>query len=138
LFGVGPCQPPFESGQVVVDKTLCWAELQLALWYNAHADFVYEVLWGDKDTFNIAWRRLGRTYAMTQNWCGWDTHTILQYGPGGRVLFQHRCRDKFRLGQEIFAGTPQTFEGNHFNPRLAHEELCFRLRDELRQVWKGA
>jgi hypothetical protein len=136
VFGAEPRLPPFESGQLLVNKRACWRELQLALWYNAHADFVYHILWGDKDTFNVAWRRLGREHATPRPRCGWDTHTILQYGPDGRVLFQHRCRDKFRLGDEAFPSTPQSFAANQYVGRLEHEALCFRFRDELARAWR--
>jgi hypothetical protein len=135
ILGIEPCGVSFESGQLVVNKRLCWRELQLALWYNAHADYVYQHLWGDKDTFNVAWRQLGRSYAMPRHSCSWDVHTILQFDPDGAVLFQHRCRDKFRLGETTFTSTPQFWNANCFNPRLAHEELCFRYLNELARCW---
>ncbi len=136
-FGLETGGPPLESGQVVVDRVRRAAELRLALWYNAHADFVYRILWGDKDTFNVAWHRLGTPYAMPRPDCGWDTHTLLQYGPDGEVLFQHRCRDKFRLEEGGFEGTPQFFPANQYNPRLAHEGLCFSFLAELRRLLSG-
>jgi hypothetical protein len=136
VFGVELGRPPLESGQMLVDKGRCWAELRLALWYNAQADFVYRHLWGDKDTFNLAWRLAGRDYAMPWPRCGFDTHTLLQYGPDGAVLFQHRCQDKFRLEALPFDSTYQAFHANQRNPRLAHEDLCFRFLDELRQAWR--
>jgi len=136
IFGTEPGGPPLELGQLLIDKEACWAPLQLTLWYNAHADLIYKILWGDKDTFNIAWSRLGRRFSMPGKPAAWDTHTILQHGPDGEVLFQHRCRDKFRLNDESFSSTPQSFKGNHYNPRLAHEGLCFAFLDELRQAWK--
>jgi hypothetical protein len=136
VFGVEPGRPAFESGQVLIDKRRSWPELQLTLWYNAHADFVYHHLWGDKDTFNLAWNQLGRAYAMPHKHATWDTHTIVQYDGDGAPLFQHRCRDKFRLDGEAFPGSPQQFAENHFNPRLAHEEFCFQARDELRRLWR--
>jgi hypothetical protein len=135
IFGTEPREPPFESGQLVIDKSRCSTELQLTLWYNAHADFVYHILWGDKDTFNIAWRRLGRDYAMPRTHCSWDTHTILQYGPDGEILFQHRCQDKFCLTPQAFLSTCQPFAGNQYNPRLALEDQCFQFREELRLAW---
>src|SRR5439155_6922997 len=90
VFGARPGWQALESGQLLIDKRACWRELQLALWYNAHADLVYNILWGDKDTFNVAWRRLGTEYSMPRTRSDWDVHTILQYGPDGGVLFQHR------------------------------------------------
>jgi hypothetical protein len=133
VFGTRPGWLALESGQFMVNKSLCWRELQLALWYNSRADFVYHIVWGDKDTFNVAWRRLGTHYAMTQAVSDWDMHTILQYAPDGTVLFQHRCQDKFRLQPARFASTHQAGEANHHNPRLQHEDLCFAFLDELRQ-----
>jgi hypothetical protein len=129
---------PLESGQLMVNKERCWRELQLAVWYNSRADLVYHILYGDKDTFNVAWRRLGTYYSMTQPRPGWDVHTYLQYGPDGRVLFQHRAQDKFRLGGEQFINTPQPFPANHRHPGLALEDECFGFLDELRRVWGDA
>jgi len=140
VFGARPGWLALESGQFMVNKEACWRELQLTLWYNAHADFVYHIIWGDKDTFNIAWRRLGTHYSMPQAMSDWDTHTILQYGPDGTVLFQHRCQDKFRLEPARFASTFQQGATNQHNPRLEHEDLCFGFLEELRQAatsWHG-
>lgn len=135
VFGAEPRYPPFESAQLLIDKRRCWRHLQLALWYNSHADFVYHILWGDKDTFNVAWRKLRHDYAMPRPTSDWDTHTILQYGPEGNVLFQHRCQDKFRLKPVNYESNCQPFLSNRFNPRLAHEETCFQFLDELRRDW---
>jgi hypothetical protein len=135
LLGVEPLSPPLESGQLVVDKERCWPELHLTLWYNAQADYVYRHLWGDKDTFNVAWRRRGRDFAMPPGCSRFDTHTILQPGPDGAVLFQHRCQDKFRLADTVFSSTPQAFAANRFNPRLLLEDRCFRFLTELREAW---
>jgi hypothetical protein len=68
---------------------------------------------------------------MLSSRCGWDMHTLLQYDADGNVLFQHRCRDKFRLVSSPFAGTPQYFAENQYNPRLRHEDLCFQILAEL-------
>jgi len=131
VFGLEPRQPPFESGQMLVHKGRCWRELQLTLWFNGQADYVYNHLWGDKDTYNLAWRQLRRDYGMLWPCAGWDTHTLLQYDERGEVLFQHRCRDKFRLSEEKFVNTPQNFAENTYNPHLAHEEFCFDVRAKL-------
>jgi hypothetical protein len=137
LFGVPPVEcMPLESGQLLVDKWRCWRELALALHYNAMADFMYRILWGDKDTFLIAWRRLGREYAMLWPSSGWDTHTILQYDDRGEPLFLHRCRDKWRLDRAEFASSPQHFIANQYTPRLAHEDFCFQVLGELGKRWR--
>lgn len=139
VFGVPPaCCSPFESGQLVVDKERCWRELNLALHYNAQADYTYRLLWGDKDTFLLAWRWLGRRYALTGPPSRWDVHTIVQHDDRGLPLFQHRCRDKWRLGSVDFDSTPQFFGANCPNPRLAHEDFCFACLEELRACWRPA
>ena len=133
-FGLRPGWLPLESGQFLVNKEACWRELHLALWYNAHADYVYRLIWGDKDTLNLAWRRHGTHYAMPHPRAGWDVHTILQYGPDGDVLFQHRCQDKFRLAAGRYASVSQHHAVNRRNPNLAHEDACFAFLDDLRRT----
>lgn len=115
----------FESGQYLIDKTRCWRELRMALWYAEHSDFVFRVVYGDKECFHLAWRFLGTDYAMPAKAPGWDVHTIVQHDFDGRIVFQHRCQDKWRLG------------GNRRNDSLANEELCFNLIADLRKRWNG-
>jgi hypothetical protein len=135
-FGVEPDGLlPIESGQVLLDKRRCWRELTLALHFNAQADYTYRLLHGDKDTFPLAWKRLGSEYAQPWPVCGWDTHTILQYDPEGRVLFQHRAQDKFTLVPTPFPSTYQLYPANQYYPRLVHEDFCFGVLEELRAAW---
>ncbi|MCI0379254.1 MAG: alpha-1,3-mannosyltransferase family protein [Gemmataceae bacterium] len=132
VFGVDVVGPPLESGQMLIDKRRSWPQLQSTLWYNAHADYVYRHLWGDKDTFALGWALHGRPYAMLHKKAGWEGHTILQYDAKGRVLFQHRCRDKFRLKQETFSSNLQHASENIYHPKLALEDFCFEALAELR------
>jgi hypothetical protein len=137
VFGIDPEGiTPVESGQLVVDKGRSWPELALALHYNAQADFTYRIIHGDKDTFPLAWRRRGRPYAMLWPKADWDLHTVLQYDAEGRVLFQHRVRDKFKLAPTPFLSSHQPFASNRRHPRLAHEDFCFGVLDELRSKWR--
>src|SRR5262249_47612214 len=57
-------EPEFESGQMVLDKERCWRALQLTKWYNDYSDYFYNYVHGDKETFHMAWRKLGQDYAM--------------------------------------------------------------------------
>jgi hypothetical protein len=70
----------FESGQHVVNKNRCWRELRMALWYAEHSDFVFRVVYGDKECFHLGWRKLGSDYAMPAKAPGWNQHTIVQWG----------------------------------------------------------
>jgi len=54
----------FETGIFVVDKQSCWQELCLAQWLNVNSSFWYDHVLGDKDTFYLAWRKLGRRYFL--------------------------------------------------------------------------
>ena len=137
LFGIPPEERmPLESGQLLIDKVRCRRELHLTLHYNARADYIYRLLWGDKDTFLMAWRRLGRDYGMMWPSSDFDTHTILQFDDHGEPLFLHRCRDKWRLGPVTFVSSPQHFAVNHRNPRLPHEDFCFQVLEDLARTWR--
>lgn len=139
----------FESGQYVVNRDRCWLELRLTHWMNQHSDYYYRLdgegsaaatwrIWGDKSTYHLAWRRLGSDYAMPSVRPGWLVHTILQHGFDGEVLFQHRCRDKFVIGNQdkggrkVFASTPQTKgDGVLSAEDWKHESLCLEYVTEL-------
>lgn len=115
----------FESGQYLIDKGRCWRELRMALWYAEHSDFVFRVVYGDKECFHLGWRFLGTEYAMPPKAPGWNLHTIVQYDFDNQIVFQHRCQDKWRLGT------------NRRNNSLANEDLCFNLVADLRKRWDG-
>lgn len=132
IFGVEPFQElPTESGQLLVNKELCWRELNLALHYNAHADFVYYILYGDKDTFPMAWQRLGRRYARMWPVSQFESVAIRQMDDHGDLLFLHRVHDKFRLPATTFDATPQQFEQNQFHAQFPMEQFCFDVVAEL-------
>jgi hypothetical protein len=122
-------EPEFESGQMVINKRRCWKALQLALFYNAHSDYFYQFLLGDKDTFHMAWRRVGQTYAMPkhrpqQDWE--DGPVLYQHDFQGRRLFQHRNQDKW------------DYDGRNSRiPGFQHEEFCRGYVTELRRAWDG-
>jgi Mannosyltransferase putative len=115
----------FESGQYLIDKRRCDRELRLGLWYAEHSDFTFQHVYGDKECFHLAWRKLNTQYALPQAGPGWNTHTIVQYDFHGQIVFQHRCQDKWRFG------------GNRFVESLANEKLCFELVRELASKWSG-
>jgi len=90
-------EPEFESGQVVVNKFKCWKALCLALWYNEHADFYYQHIHGDKETFHMAFRKLNQPYAMP-DYPIWPLDGVMcQHDFRGRRIFQHRNLRKWDL-----------------------------------------
>jgi hypothetical protein len=135
-WGVAPfLDRPTESGQLLIDKHACGRELDLALFYNGLAEYSYRLLWGDKDTYPIAWRRVGTEYARMWPNAGSTSAAILQYDWEGRVLFQHRAGDKFRLDDASFESTPQRQGSNLYDSSLALEAFCFEVLDELGRWW---
>jgi hypothetical protein len=118
-------EPAVEAAQLLVDKSKCWRALALTVWMNCgHADFWYRHLYGDKDTFHLAWRRLGLVYAMPAYPMGSLPFTMIQYDFNGGPIFQHRHWNKWRLdGQMVRI------------PGFRHEARCLEHLEELRERW---
>jgi len=113
-----------ETGQIVVDKRITWAGLWLALTFNEYSDFYYHHTMGDKDSFHLAFRRLGLDYAMPSRGIENLDHCVMcQHDFQGRRVFQHRNMDKWR-----WDGENRRVEG------FEHEELCREFLSELRAM----
>jgi hypothetical protein len=118
--------PSIESGQMVLDKSRCWRALSLARWMNQHSDTFYQFLYGDKDTFLIAWLMVEQPYHLIRHRPKTLDETLCQRDPEGTVLFQHRSGAKWILN------------GN--NPRIDGFRLegeCRALLHGLRALWDG-
>ena len=118
--------PSIESGQLLVDKLRCWAALQLTLHMNRYSDFFYQHLYGDKDTFLMAWLRMGQEYAMPPHPPLIRHQVINQHGFDGRVIFQHRNAAKWSYGSP-----------NQRIPDFELESECLDLLAELQELWNG-
>lgn len=117
-------EPEFESGQIVVNKLRCWEALQLTLWYNEHSDFFYKYIHGDKDTFHMAFRKVGQPYAMPPVPIHPLEYTMCQHDFNGERIFQHRNLAKWILRQP--------------NLRIYdfwYEDKCLEYLKELEQKW---
>lgn len=122
-----------ESGQIMLNREQCWRPMQLACLFNECADVVYHYVYGDKDTFPTAWSRAGVDYSRMHPVCQLQADCLLQMDFHGRVIFQHRVLDKFKLENSPFESSPQANEANRYHGQLAHESFCFYALDELRQ-----
>lgn len=124
----GHDEPAFESGQIVIDKARCWKALQVTMHLNEYSDFYYRYMYGDKDTFHMAWRKLRQPYAMPSRGPGiLPPCVICQHDFAGRRIFQHRCGPKWTLDGE--------------NPAIAWFDCqaeCLALIEDLRTKWKAA
>lgn len=119
-------EPEFESGQMLVNKRLCWRPLNLAFWYNDHSEFFFKYMHGDKETFHMAWRKLGAAYVMVPHAIHALPGTMCQHDLQGKRIFQHRNLEKWSVFSE-----PKRIPG------FWYEEECVRFLDELRRSWDG-
>lgn len=118
--------PWFESGQIVLDKRRCWEPLQLALYFNAHSDFYYRYVYGDKDTFYLAWRICEAPFGMTPHPTKRLPCVLCQHDFAGELLFQHRNRVKWMLRGK--------------NPRIdgfRYHDECIAIIATLASQWEG-
>jgi hypothetical protein len=129
VFGITPYrrEQAFESGQFMIHKGRCWSELRLATWYAEYSDFTFGHVYGDKEVFHLAWRKLGTEYAMPAQAPGWEGDVcIVQHDEEGTRILHHRCQDKWRLNG-----------GNRFVKSLEDEQVHHDICKELRGVWNG-
>jgi hypothetical protein len=117
-------EPEFESGQLLVDKGRCWQPLALAGWMNERSDFWYRHIFGDKDTFHLAWRKLGVPYAMPAHPIETLEGVMCQHDFEGERLFQHHNYHKWSVDER------------HENiPGFLHLTKCLSYLDELKERW---
>lgn len=121
----GSTGPSFESGQILLDKRRCWAALQVALLLNERADIVYGMIYGDKDTFLVAWRATSTPFAMPPPPYR-ERRLLVQRDFDGAPLFQHRTNCKW------------TYHPVQYEPAgFQHTEACLRFLEDLRTAWNG-
>jgi GR25 family glycosyltransferase involved in LPS biosynthesis len=128
-----PQHVSIESGQFVINKRLCWQQLNLAWFYNDHADYYYHFCYGDKHTFEVAWTRCGNPCVLWEPKTIWVNVAYLHHGPEGLPLFVHRCRDKFRLDARPYT-TAQHHPLPAFYPALPMEKECWGWLAELAKL----
>ncbi|MGO8932025.1 MAG: glycosyltransferase family 9 protein [Limisphaerales bacterium] len=127
LFGVPyHDEPEFETGQVLVNKEACWLPLNLCLWYNEHSDLYYQHVYGDKETFHMAFRKLNTPYARPSRRIHRLRGVMCQHDFEGRRLFQHRNGAKWNL-----FGPNRRIRGFWF------ENECRQFLKELAEAWDG-
>ncbi len=117
-------EPEFESGQIFINKEECWKALNIAMHLNEWSDYYYRHIHGDKETFHLAWRKIGQTYAMpTKTVRSLGGCVMIQHDFEGNALFQHRNLRKWSLS------------GNTPVPGFKLEAECLRFLEELRGKW---
>jgi hypothetical protein len=118
--------PSFESGQLVIDRARHFAAIALSWFLNRHSRIVYRHIYGDKDSFMMAWLALEEPFHLVSHAAQRLYGGVCQRHPDGRRMFQHRCLRKWRLH-----GENPVIEG------FQEEETCLRYLQELRSAWTG-
>lgn len=96
--------PAFETGQILVNKRKCWKAMMLTMHLNEYSDFWYEYVYGDKDTFKLAWHKIEQKYSMP-NKSAWRSPAIIQHDFNNKPIFYHCCQGKkfLKEGRKIGA-----------------------------------
>jgi hypothetical protein len=127
LLGLTPqACPAWESGQMLLDKRRHTPSLRTALCLNEQAGLVYRMLYGDKDTFLVAWRFTGADAAVVSHRPFADDRVLIQRDFNGAPLFQHRTGSKWSYHVDQYRT-----EG------LVHMEHCLAFLADLRRSWNG-
>jgi hypothetical protein len=95
-----PMARPFESGQLLVNRSRHMHALDLAVMLNEWSRVTYQVVYGDKDTWLLAWHLTKAAYHMPSKNPVWRHPSICQHDSAGQLVFQHACAAK----HEIAAG----------------------------------
>lgn len=113
----------FESGQILIDKSRCWAAIQLANWMCERGEiYFFQHSYGDKDCFRAAWQRSDTPYTMPEHGVTTLSDLVMvQYDLEGKRLFQHRNIEKW------------TLDSNRRIDDFHLEEECLNFLDQLRR-----
>jgi len=117
-------EPAFESGQLYIDKGRHWPALATTIFFNDYSDYVYKHVYGDKDTFHLAWRACGHDYVMPADSPGWDTIAFVHADFDGDPFVVHRTRDKFRFAGGQVDGIPVAHHTWYMTPQWSFGQLA--------------
>lgn len=117
----------FESGQIVLNKSKVWKELNLTCHYNDHANWYYKLFLGDKETFHLAWRRLDTDFVFFDTTTHSDVPSgkfFWQYDMNNELIFQHRSGNKFE------------FKDNVLEPQFVEQDRILEWIEELLKIYQ--
>ena len=118
--------PSFESGQLAVDRVRHYPALALSWFLNRNSRLVYRHVYGDKDTFLIAWLALGAAFFLVPHAPKRLNGSYCQHDPEGQRILQHRSGRKW-----ILHGENPAIQG------FMEEDRCLSYLAELRGRWTG-
>jgi alpha 1,2-mannosyltransferase len=123
-----------ESGQILINKEICWKELNLCWHFAMQREDYYKMLWGDKDTFRFSWKAMGTSFYMIPTpvgLCGFNRPgtgfvgvSLVQHDFIGNILFLHRSFFKWDV-----TGNSECmhFEIRRFKPGTKQRETKFNF-----------
>ena len=115
-----------ESGQLLIDKRRHWRPLSFAQALNEEAELLYRMIYGDKDTFLIAWQLANSAFALVPHQPFVDDRCLTQRDFSGTPFTQHRTNAKWS-----YWGEQYKIEG------FQHLEACDAALTRLRERWNG-
>ncbi len=115
-----------ETGQILIDKQRHGRALKAVLYMNEEAERYYKLVYGDKDTFLVAWLATGSAFSLVPHRPFADRYVYYQRDFDGNAVFQHRTNGKWRYGDQ-----QDRSEG------FVHEANCLEALAELRRRWNG-
>jgi hypothetical protein len=115
-----------ESGQALIDKGRHRDALKVLLYLNEQAEHFYQLVYGDKDTFLVAWLATNSDFTLVPDRPFAERYTTYQRGFDGSVLFQHRTGRKWSYADE-------RCDADVF----VHAPACLEALAELRRIWNG-
>lgn len=116
----------WESGQVCIDKQMHWRTLSLVLAINQRAETFYRFVYGDKDTFLLAWQLTGSDVSLVPHLPFQAERYMVQRDFSGNPLFQHHTNCKWSLTRS-----------NEEHEGLELFAECQGFIEELARVWNG-
>ena len=119
-------QPSIDSGIILIDKARVWDILDLAVVMNEHWDQIYDVLYGDKDTYLLSAQLLKRPISIVRHRPFVFDGDFVQRDFAGEPFVHHRTISKWML--------------HYPNRPLAVPSLmvdCEAALAELRKCWSG-
>jgi len=115
-----------QGGQLAIHLPSVWHEVQVAHWMNQHSDFYYQHIYGDQDTWRVAFAATGRQIKCLGP-APWNTVAFVCPVNGVDTVV-HRCQGKLFKPKDI----PKN---NHAysNPKwhLPREQEVFAIFSEL-------
>ncbi|MBL8579969.1 MAG: hypothetical protein JNK47_22420 [Mesorhizobium sp.] len=115
-----------ESGQVLVDKRRHWKALSIAVELNQAAALIYRYVYGDKDTFLLAFRLADEVFSLVPHGPFRAARWMAQRDFSGAPIFQHLTNCKWSYSSDESPG-----EG------FRRYDECLAALRHLRQRWNG-